>query len=372
MFRCVECNLEYEIKPDYCDCGNDIFIETEEENEAQKNETQIKPEIKEEPVFEKREAINFKKDLPSVIFFVICLLLSILSIVFIGNKPDTTEIQAPDVKQEVQKKKIADINKLWTETAKKTPQNNAPSEQKPKLDPVKKEEPVVVQNIKPKTQNQTIQTQNQTKNAKNEQKIVKNAQNNTKITQNPANIKPKNTTPSSANNQKNTVSKNTNNTTSKTNSGQNLPKNDASKPKDQPKNQPVTGQTAQTKVQPNVQPSAQSNVQPKSQTNTQAASNVQANLKSYKTALRNKIASNIAFVRVIGDGTCAVKFRVNSNGTLVDRKFSIQSENDSLNEVVYQAIMSTPSYTPPPYGYRGEVLELKVRMYGGNFEVTLQ
>ena len=28
MYKCTECGMEYEVKPDYCDCGNDEFIIT--------------------------------------------------------------------------------------------------------------------------------------------------------------------------------------------------------------------------------------------------------------------------------------------------------------------------------------------------------
>ena len=27
MYKCSECEKEYDIKPAYCDCGNDVFIE---------------------------------------------------------------------------------------------------------------------------------------------------------------------------------------------------------------------------------------------------------------------------------------------------------------------------------------------------------
>lgn len=27
MYKCSECGAEYETKPKYCDCGNDIFYE---------------------------------------------------------------------------------------------------------------------------------------------------------------------------------------------------------------------------------------------------------------------------------------------------------------------------------------------------------
>ena len=56
MFRCKECQTEYEIKPDYCDCGNDTFeevvVKPQETLKTPKSET-VKlniPKIPEKPV----------------------------------------------------------------------------------------------------------------------------------------------------------------------------------------------------------------------------------------------------------------------------------------------------------------------------------
>ena len=31
MYKCSDCGAEYKVKPDYCDCGNNSFIEIKEE-----------------------------------------------------------------------------------------------------------------------------------------------------------------------------------------------------------------------------------------------------------------------------------------------------------------------------------------------------
>ena len=92
----------------------------------------------------------------------------------------------------------------------------------------------------------------------------------------------------------------------------------------------------------------------------------------YKTSLRNRIAANIDFTKVIGDGSCAVTFKIDSVGNLVERNFATQSQNKSLNDVVYYAMMQNPAFQPPPTAYKNETLTLSVKMYGGNFEVTLK
>ena len=43
MFRCKECQAEYETKPDYCDCGNDTFDEIKiEVQKPEEKETMVK------------------------------------------------------------------------------------------------------------------------------------------------------------------------------------------------------------------------------------------------------------------------------------------------------------------------------------------
>ena len=36
MFRCKECGTEFDVKPDYCDCGNDTFVANNSDNYVEK------------------------------------------------------------------------------------------------------------------------------------------------------------------------------------------------------------------------------------------------------------------------------------------------------------------------------------------------
>lgn len=105
--------------------------------------------------------------------------------------------------------------------------------------------------------------------------------------------------------------------------------------------------------------------------NTQNTAVLKQEFNNYKLSLRNRMASRIDFARVVGDGECIVNFKIDSTGRLVNRSFAKQSDNDSLNDVVYNAVMSLPTFSAPPKGYNGETLHLRVNMYGGNFEVYL-
>ena len=104
---------------------------------------------------------------------------------------------------------------------------------------------------------------------------------------------------------------------------------------------------------------------------TQNTAVLKQEFNNYKLSLRNRMASRIDFARVVGDGECIVNFKIDSTGRLVNRSFAKQSDNDSLNDVVYNAVMSLPTFSAPPKGYNSETLHLRVNMYGGNFEVYL-
>ena len=45
MFKCKECGAEYEVKPDYCDCGNDEFEQIE--TKPQPSQETVKKNIQE-------------------------------------------------------------------------------------------------------------------------------------------------------------------------------------------------------------------------------------------------------------------------------------------------------------------------------------
>ena len=121
-----------------------------------------------------------------------------------------------------------------------------------------------------------------------------------------------------------------------------------------------TTKTAQTKPQTqNIQATPSQNINPEE-------------LKQYKKALRNKIASNIDFLNIAGDGKCVLSFNISQGGTLLNRKFVSQSQNTSLNDAVYQAMLQVSSFKTPPNGYKNETMKLTVKISGGNFEVSLE
>ena len=94
-------------------------------------------------------------------------------------------------------------------------------------------------------------------------------------------------------------------------------------------------------------------------------------LANYKVGLRNTIGKKIDFTRVVGDGECSLSFKINSSGQLTNRAFTKQSTNVTLNDAAYAAMNATTRYNVPPSAYKGETLNLNIRFYNGNFNISL-
>lgn len=353
MFRCKECGTEFDVKPDYCDCGNDTFDEIVEQIESvelpkeaptlpklennnpfkfeqkvvkevvreEKVEKTSKKEKKQEPliVFERPDLPQIKIEPISLIIFLICLILSFVVIFFVGNTDSNTQVKK-EVKQQTINNNIPNIDKIWDNT-KPTAQQMAETQ-------VAEESPA-----EPVIEQELVQVENPV------QKII---------------------VPQKTQTSKKLQTKN--------NSAVTLPKSKSSKAVSvnatQQKKKPITAKPKQVST---------TTQKPKAQTQvTQSVQKVNPQeMAYYKVALRNKIASKIDFTNILGDGTCVVTFKVSSSGQLTNRAFAKQSDNGMLNDEVYQAIMSTPTFKAPPTGYNGATMRLTVRMYGGQFEVSL-
>jgi len=316
MFKCKDCGSEYKEKPDYCDCGNDTFDEIKDEtigtiDKTEETKTQQQKESDNIKPKSKKNEKYIKTDKISLLIFAVCLILSIIILFFPVNTPVNTDNIKENNEQNIIS--IPSVNSIWD--------NSIPVVQKtelPKTEPVSSEETVVKKNPK--------------------------------VNENTDNKKDLNTTPAKSETPKITKVKLTKNTTVK-------PKQtDSSVPKKQ--NEQITKQTQ--KPTTTVKPTSNTN-------NTQN----EISLNSYKIGLRNKIGSHIDFASVAGDGACAVTFKIDVNGKLINRKFVQQSENTSLNDAVYNAMLAVPNYKTPPSTYKDNTLKLSVKFISGNFEVSL-
>lgn len=155
-FKCTDCGCEYEIKPDYCDCGNNTFDEV-----AQPQKSVIPT-----PTQPKKEKIKLKKDFDYIgwgIFFT-CIILAILSIMFLGNgilkkAEESSKTQKPTLQPN---KNIPSIESIWktSTTPQPTTQINKVV-QKPvvKTQPKKQTPKIVTKKPVQKQAQQTTQTQ---------------------------------------------------------------------------------------------------------------------------------------------------------------------------------------------------------------------
>lgn len=101
MFRCTDCNAEYKIKPDYCDCGNNMFNEIPEQMPAHSYTAIPAGQI------------------ISIIIFVFCLILAVIPWTIPAQK--SKPVSSP-AKLEKQEANIPDIDKIWNDkTAKALP-----------------------------------------------------------------------------------------------------------------------------------------------------------------------------------------------------------------------------------------------------------
>lgn len=322
MFKCSECGLEYEKKPEYCDCGNNEFVltidETAKTEPAATPENIISNETQQkfEPKLGIDNSLKYNVSPISVSIFILCLILSFI-IVFVW-KPAEKQVQTP-TKKEIAATNIPSIDSIWKEV-KVVEEKPAKAEVKP------------VEIIKPK------QAINKTQPAKT-----------TSV---------KKTTPVKQ-------------------QGSTKQTSNATKPAQKPAVQTTAKQTSNPQQTNTVQEKQLSDAEKLAQVEAHAKALLKAQqdkqeLASYKVELRNTIGRKIDFTRVIGDGDCIIAFGINANGKLINRTFEKQSSNMTLNDAVYKAVMSTPTFNPPPAGYKNETLRLTISFNNGNFSITLK
>lgn len=313
MYKCSDCGKEFTEKPEFCDCGN-IFFEqiTEQKQEKNKNE-KIKPDINNKKTKHKKTT-----DPVSIVIFVICIILSILSLIFIGNKTfDKTETikSNPNSTENAQiNKNIPSIDNLWKEPE---------TEQTKTVEVPQKKELSTVKDVK---ENNIKENKIKKETKKTIKPVVNENKTGTKKNNQPAKI-------------------------------------EAAQPKQNEQQKKITEQDKQISQLPK-----EITLPVKPQVDIAA---MKKELSQYKIELRNKIAADINFTRIIGDGKCIISFKINSNGELTNRTFLQKSDNDSLNDAVYSAIIKNPAYKNPPALYKNETLKFSVKIYGGQFEVNL-
>ena len=322
MYKCTECGCEYETKPDYCDCGNDEFVITINDTviEKEPQNTDTEPIIKQKTAPKIQSTHNLPKVEPiSLVIFILCLILSIIVTFWPIKEQEIIKTETQNTVNTV--KEIPPIDKFWDNTVKPLPAIP---------------EPVVVKIVTPPI---VKPVQKQTTTAK--QKVAQTPKKQTTATKATAKATPK------AGVNKGTVNKQTTKTTVKTLTSEEEARKAAEE---------AAKKYAEVK---------------KAAEDLQTSMFAKQELAQYKTNLRNTIGRRIDFTRVVGDGDCAISFKIDNTGKLINGSFAKQSSNITLNDAVYKAFMNSRRYNPPPNSYKNETLTLNVRFYNGNFSISL-
>ena len=413
MFRCKECGTEYEEKPDYCDCGNDTFEEikptpapqqpTPAQSETVKPQPAPAPQIRTVRQEYNTPFNNPKSEIPkvksssdivSLSLFILSIILAVCTLFIFGN-PKEEQAKQPEQTKTAQTTpvNIPNVDSYWDNSAVVVSQAQpevpeVQPEQKPITDPIASKfdewlnRPKRVVDDTPKytqpVQQTTKPVQTQTKTTQ-PTKTQTQAKTNT-ATKPVSTNNPKINSPGAPNDLLTRVQNSiqfTNTQTTKTTTPAKTTTTTTQTSKTTTTQKPVTTTTTTTQ-RPTTTTTATTTTAQTPPTlrnatpqNVKSQAEINREITNYKASLRNNIGKKINFANVIGDGSCAITFKIDSSGKLINRNFATKSSNITLNDAVYNAMMSTPSYNPPPEGYKSETMTLKVKMYDGNYEITL-
>lgn len=148
MYKCIDCQKLYDIKPDFCSCGGNSFELTETEQAAYKTESEV-------AISSIREKLS-PQQIVSVAIFVLCLILAVIPWFIKSAAP---KIQEKTPVLEKQNVKVPDIDSFWDNTpaAKpiekqlEVPDNEAGANKSVKFESVKKKELTTKPAVKPVT-----------------------------------------------------------------------------------------------------------------------------------------------------------------------------------------------------------------------------
>lgn len=322
-YKCKNCGQLFVEKVDYCDCGNNVFIEIFNYNDNDNDNEQAdsyddeyidyyEPQ-EEKPVKCSDEEDYRKKSVNSMIVALVFLLISVAlssfvlfkALSFFGSSDNRKDV---DKKQEVSLA-IPDIDSFWKSENSKVEENNTNS--------VKVEEfsaiaPVLV--VKPKNTN-SVDVKKTEKPVQNN--VSKNIEKSKNI------LKP--STPK-------VVKENT--STSKN----------------------IVSESKKTDIKKS------ENIFVK-----QEATDGVKEMQAYKVELRQRLFNYFPILNVSGSGSATIAFSLAENGKLLNRRFIVQSDNKSLNDAMYHMLMRTPEFKNPPSSYKGEEIILKMEFNNGSY-----
>ncbi len=286
MYRCRECKTEYKTKVEYCECGNNTFEYIEDKIPQQR----------------KSMTLEQKSELVSKLFFVLCILISVIVWLIPVKSGWKKAPSVPKTTKPAVTAPIPDIDKIWNDTPAYVPKPLQP-------EVINRTEPIPLTSSPDKSDGLLSgkPAQNSVKKNSLNQSVSKPAE--YEIVYNPPPVS---------------------------------------------KKKEVTQQPKRV-VEP---------TKPSYNPNSPA-------MLKYKGDLRAALFSKFAAGTVQGSGSCEISFSVDKTGKLINRKFTRESDNKTLNDVVYYMLMSVPKYLPPPSEYNGETIRMKFVIENGSYEITI-
>lgn len=116
MYRCLECKAVFEYKQDYCDCGNDTFEQIPGEQPA--HQQSYAANMQNHPRAVKKT--HNIKEIISIAIFIVCIILSILAWIFVGNGASVSKSDISNTSEQnidaIAPSSIPDIEQVWDST----------------------------------------------------------------------------------------------------------------------------------------------------------------------------------------------------------------------------------------------------------------
>lgn len=319
MYKCSDCGKITKEKPQYCDCGNNVFVKVADAADSHLSKQPSEP-------FLQKYAI----DKLSLSIFILCLVFAVIPWFFVlRQQPAKENNNVSDLT--IEKKEIPDFDKLWDDTPVSVPVQPQPAE------PVQEEPQTIIEYVTQIIQvpkqpvSKPVQSVNQPKPKAEEVK-----------TKPPVKTTPK--------------------------------KNDKPDVIDRIEKN-LSQSSAPKQVQTHKPQESKTNVS-KNQTTAPAVQKPTARelaeLNNYKNTLRVVLLSKLKVQSIIGEGECDIEFAIDGNGKLINRKFTRQSANKTLNDAVYYMLMSVPVYQVPPKAYNGETIRLHFYINNGYYEISFK
>ncbi|MBQ2645637.1 TonB C-terminal domain-containing protein [bacterium] len=304
IYKCKNCGQKYTQKQDYCDCGNNTFIEIKEPSDDIQKRNHYNANSNQEFYDEEKNnknVINFF----AVLLLITAIIISSLLLFKVLTKPHKTQEQSSSEK--LVDKEIKQDNQSYN--------NFFPKEEEIAYDinnslNAEEENGLVIEIPKTKQKQQTSKLKTNQKIEKIEVKNPTKQQEHKELKQNKQIVKP--------------------------------------------------------------QKEIKKEIKDDNEVKKINKAEYEKELSGYKNNLRAQLFKNFPILNVSGAGKVKISFSISQSGKLINRKFITQSENKSLNDAVYNMLMQTPMFTPPPAMYKGEEIILNIDFNNGYYSFAYE